>query len=285
MSVAEWQTLLLDDGYQYVRMRHGIEVALIDRQSPFGNEYLLPRGTLREPPHNLKRATHIFMTKCTGAANDELIARIRKYNRTAEIIECAHKPLHLQNAFTAEQLPLANLESFAKMKDGQTMFNRSPTGSNLVGQYFSPLKERYSNIDTTPENLLMWFHHVPWDRRMRNGRIFWDELVYRYQTGVHYVSWMRQAWNALEPHVDARRFAEVKAKLAAHEADAGSWRDTCVRYWQEFNGRPIPTDTSRRTQEITKYACPGTIRVSTNARSDAFRDTHPAVPLLLPAAS
>ena len=53
-------TLLLDDGFQYVRMRHGIEVALIDSQAPFGNEFLLPRGTLREPPGNLRRATHIF---------------------------------------------------------------------------------------------------------------------------------------------------------------------------------------------------------------------------------
>lgn len=103
-------TLLLDDGFQYVRMRHGIEVALIDRQSPFGNEYLLPRGTLREPPENLKRATHIFMTKCTGAANDELIARIRKYNRTADIIECAHRPKHLRDLATGEIRPLEDLK-------------------------------------------------------------------------------------------------------------------------------------------------------------------------------
>jgi alpha-glucuronidase len=88
----------------------------------------------------------------------------------------------------------------------------------------------------------MWFHHVPWDRRLRSGRIFWDELVYRYQTGVHYVSWMRQAWDSLEPWLDARRFAEVKAKLAAHETDAGTWRDTCVQYWQQFSGRAVPTD-------------------------------------------
>ncbi|MEU4521959.1 alpha-glucuronidase family glycosyl hydrolase [Amycolatopsis sp. NPDC024027] len=120
-------------------------------------------------------------------------------------------------------------------------YDRSPTGSGFTAQYFPVLAARYADIETVPENLLMWFHHVPWDRRLRNGRIFWDELVYRYQTGVHYVSWMRRAWDSLEPHVDARRFAEVRAKLAAHEADAGTWRDTCVRYWQEFNGLPVPT--------------------------------------------
>jgi len=99
-------TLLLDDGFQYIRMKHGIEVTLIDRQAPFGNEYLLPRGTLREPPGNLYRATHIFITKCTGADNSELIARIRKYNRTADIVECSHRPRHLRNFVTGEIKPL-----------------------------------------------------------------------------------------------------------------------------------------------------------------------------------
>ncbi|GAT33174.1 tetraacyldisaccharide 4'-kinase [Terrimicrobium sacchariphilum] len=99
-------TLLLDDGYQYVRMKRGIEVALVDRQAPFGNEYLLPRGTLREPPENLRRATHIFITKCTGADNADLIDRIRSYNRTADIIECSHRPTHVTNVFTGENEPL-----------------------------------------------------------------------------------------------------------------------------------------------------------------------------------
>jgi tetraacyldisaccharide 4'-kinase len=103
-------TILLDDGFQYVRMKRGIEVALVDRQAPFGNEYLLPRGTLREPPGNLSRATHLFITKCTGADNSDLIARIRRYNRTADIIECAHRPRHLRNLVTGEILPLEFLQ-------------------------------------------------------------------------------------------------------------------------------------------------------------------------------
>ena len=121
-------------------------------------------------------------------------------------------------------------------------YDRSPTGSNFTAQYFPPLERRYGNIDTVPENLLMWFHHVPWDHRMDNGRLFWDELVLRYQTGVQYVTWMRETWDRLESYIDARRFAEVQAKLAAHEADAADWRDTCVGYWQGFSGRPIPVD-------------------------------------------
>jgi alpha-glucuronidase len=130
-------------------------------------------------------------------------------------------------------------------------FDRSPTGSNLVAQYFPTLQDRYGNIDTTPENLLAWFHHVPWDRRMSSGRTYWDELVYRYQMGVEYVTWMRETWDALQPYIDARRFAEVKAKLATHEADAASWRDTSVNYWREFSGRDIPVDGGPLSAKIT----------------------------------
>ena len=60
-------------------------------------------------------------------------------------------------------------------------------------------QQRYGNINTTPENLLGWFHHVPWDHRMSSGRSFWDELVYRYQMGVQYVTWMRETWDSLQP--------------------------------------------------------------------------------------
>jgi alpha-glucuronidase len=121
-------------------------------------------------------------------------------------------------------------------------FNRSATGSNFVAQYFPTLERRYGDIATVPENLMMWFHHVPWDHRMRSGRPFWDELVYRYQMGVQYVTWMREAWDSLAPYIGARRFSEVKAKLATHEADAANWRDTNVNYWKEFSGRDIPVD-------------------------------------------
>lgn len=99
-------TLLLDDGLQYLHLKHRLDIVLIDRQAPFGNEFLLPRGTLREPPRNLRRASYIFITKSSGQSNDELIRRIRRYNRTAEIIECAHRPLYLQNITTGEQSPL-----------------------------------------------------------------------------------------------------------------------------------------------------------------------------------
>ena len=102
-------TLILDDGLQYLHLQHRLDIVLVDRHSPFGNEYLLPRGTLREPPGNLRRASYICITKSEGADNTALVERIRRYNRTAEIIECTHRPRHLQEVFTGKRLPLEAL--------------------------------------------------------------------------------------------------------------------------------------------------------------------------------
>jgi tetraacyldisaccharide 4'-kinase len=112
LAIDKWNvdTLVLDDGLQYLHLKHRLDIVLVDRQAPFGNEFLLPRGTLREPPRNLRRASYIFITKSTGESNQVLIDRIRRYNRTAEIIECAHKALYLQNIVTGERMPLEKLK-------------------------------------------------------------------------------------------------------------------------------------------------------------------------------
>src|SRR6478735_5173738 len=106
----EADTLLLDDGMQYLDLAHSIDIVLVDSCSPFGTEALLPRGTLREPPKNLRRASYILITKCNGNSNEALIARIRKYNKTAEIIECTHGPIYLEDVFTRERHPLEYLK-------------------------------------------------------------------------------------------------------------------------------------------------------------------------------
>jgi tetraacyldisaccharide 4'-kinase len=101
--------LLLDDGLQYLKLKHRHDIVLVDRTAPFGTEYLLPRGTLREHPRNLKRASYIFITKSDGDSED-LIKRIRKYNRVAEIVECRHRAIHLVDINSGEILPLSALE-------------------------------------------------------------------------------------------------------------------------------------------------------------------------------
>ena len=103
-------TLLLDDGYQYWDLRgRRHDVVLIDRQQPFGNEYLLPRGTLREPPSHLARANTIFITKSDGKTED-LRRRIATLNSTAAVIECVHNPMYLEDVFTGDRQSLEILK-------------------------------------------------------------------------------------------------------------------------------------------------------------------------------
>jgi len=102
-------TLILDDGFQYQRLKHSIEVVLVDATNPFGNGNLLPRGILREPIRHIRRADIIFLTKCRGdisAVRD----RIRRYNSQADIVECNHEPSVLKDVWSREEYPLSWLE-------------------------------------------------------------------------------------------------------------------------------------------------------------------------------
>src|SRR5437773_1915440 len=103
-------TLLLDDGFQYWKLRgRRQDIVLVDRQQPFGNERLLPRGTLREPPSHLARASTIFITKSDGDTS-ELRRRIAQFNPTAGVIECIHHPLYLEDVFTGQRSGLETLK-------------------------------------------------------------------------------------------------------------------------------------------------------------------------------
>jgi tetraacyldisaccharide 4'-kinase len=103
-------TVVLDDGFQYMSIKERINIALVDREAPFGNRSMLPRGTLREPKDHLKRADVIFITKCNGEDLTELKAEIRKYNKHAEILECKHHPLYIEEISTGERKDLSFLK-------------------------------------------------------------------------------------------------------------------------------------------------------------------------------
>ena len=104
-------TLLLDDGFQYWKLAgRRRDIVLIDCQAPFGNEHLLPRGTLREPPSHLARATTIFITKSDGDTA-RLRARIARHNPSAGVIECVHHPLYFEDVFTGERHGLELIRS------------------------------------------------------------------------------------------------------------------------------------------------------------------------------
>lgn len=104
----EADTLILDDGFQYLDLRPRLNILLVDSTRPFSNHHVLPRGLLREPIKNIRRADYIFLTKSKGGNRcRHLKTFIRRHNRRAEIIECCHKPLYLEDIYVKERrLPL-----------------------------------------------------------------------------------------------------------------------------------------------------------------------------------
>ena len=114
-------TIILDDGFQYQKLKHSIEVVLVDSTNPFGNGNMLPRGILREPARNLRRADIIFLTKCRGDVS-AVKEEIRRYNKSADIVECNHTPRVLKDVWSREEYPLSWL-------DGKTLCTLSGIAS------------------------------------------------------------------------------------------------------------------------------------------------------------
>jgi tetraacyldisaccharide 4'-kinase len=108
-------TLVLDDGFQYLPLKGRLNLLLVDKTNPFGNGRLLPRGILREPVKHLRRANYVFLTKSNGRRDAELESLIARYNPSADIIECAHRPQYLRRvgagpAEAGAQFPLTWLQ-------------------------------------------------------------------------------------------------------------------------------------------------------------------------------
>jgi alpha-glucuronidase len=137
-------------------------------------------------------------------------------------------------------------------KDG-IGFDRTPTGSNAVAQYAPPLRQEYSDVATTPENLLLWFHHVPWTYRMKSGRTLWDELVMHYTQGLANVHEMAQGWARLKPYVDPQRFRITADFLDIQERDARLWRDASIAYFQSLSGLPLPAGMEPPQHDLAYY--------------------------------
>jgi alpha-glucuronidase len=138
-------------------------------------------------------------------------------------------------------------------------FDRTTTGSANVRQYPEALCRLYNDINTCPETLLTWFHHVPWDHKMKSGRTFWDELCHKYDEGVREARHFLAVWDAMQPYVDAQRFSEVQRKLRIQARDSEWWRDACLLYFQTFSHRPIPQDVEHpvhNLDEMMKFRIP-----------------------------
>jgi alpha-glucuronidase len=119
-------------------------------------------------------------------------------------------------------------------------FDRTRTGSNAIAQYAPEVAAQFADPTRTPENLLLWFHHLPWDYRLASGNTLWDELVRHYSRGVGTVAAMRKTWGELAPMIDEERAAQITAFLAIQEQEAQWWRDASIAYFQSLSKRALP---------------------------------------------
>lgn len=121
-------------------------------------------------------------------------------------------------------------------------FDRSPSGSNAIAQYPEPYRSLYASSSTCPDNLLLWFHHLPWDYKMKSGATLWDELCRHYERGCVAVSDMQKSWMKAKPYIAPELYRDVEERLATQARDAIWWKDGCLLYFGEISGMPLPDD-------------------------------------------
>jgi alpha-glucuronidase len=119
-------------------------------------------------------------------------------------------------------------------------FDRTSQGSNAVEQYAPQLARRFSDLETVPEEYLLWFHRLSWDFQMRSGRTLWEELLAHYDNGVAEVEAMKAAWMSLKSYVDPGRFKKTAQYVDIQLEEARWWRDACIAYFAGQSGKSLP---------------------------------------------
>ena len=121
-------------------------------------------------------------------------------------------------------------------------FDRTKNGSDNVSQYPAEMCNIYNNVETCPEQLLLWFHHVPWTHKMHNGETLWEALCHTYDQGIREAEAFAAIWNQMKPYIDNERFEAQKLNFDRQAKDAWWWRDACLLYFQTFSKMQFPID-------------------------------------------
>ncbi len=138
-------------------------------------------------------------------------------------------------------------------------FNRTDHdgGSANTRQYPDRLYNLYNNIETCPEDLILWFHHVSWDYVMRDGLTFWNNLCYKFDEGMRLAESFVKTWEQMRPYVkDAACYEAQLQRFKRQARDAQWWHDACLLYFQTFSKRPFPADMRPcifKLEDLQKY--------------------------------
>lgn len=132
-------------------------------------------------------------------------------------------------------------------------FNRTASGSNAIAQYSPQVAAQWNDPKTCDENLLLWFHRLPWDFKMKNGNTLWNNLCLKYQWGVNEVRTMREEWKQVEQAVDPMLFKQVAQLLNVQEQEAVWWKNACLLYFQTFSKKPFPQGVEKAGKTLEEY--------------------------------
>ncbi|WP_304068797.1 alpha-glucuronidase family glycosyl hydrolase [Pedobacter glucosidilyticus] len=132
-------------------------------------------------------------------------------------------------------------------------FNRTTSGSKATLQYFPPVTQQFDDVKSCPEEYLLWFHHLPWDYKLKSGDSLWDGIVKKYYKGADEVKEMQKIWDTVENDIDSQTYQQVKQLLAIQYQEAVWWRDACVLYFQSFSGKPIPIGLPKPKHNLKYY--------------------------------
>lgn len=196
--------------------------------------------------------------KMTFSNEEGVVATLKKIMiQSSEAAINFREPMGLTHQGTGSHYGPAPWSSrskkYSKVDEKGIGFDRTSTGSKAVEQYHEPLASQFENIETTPEEYLLWFHHASWDYKTKSGKTLWSELVSKYYQGVETVEKMQETFAGLEGKIDPERFNHIQALLEIQLYDAIRWRDSCVLYFQKFSGMQIPAEFEKPAHTLEYY--------------------------------
>lgn len=149
--------------------------------------------------------------------------------------------------------PEWNPTYYHKADENGIGFDRTPGGSNATVQYASELSSIWNNLETCPEEYLLWFHHLPWDYRLKNGQTLWDGLALKYQKGVDQVKEMLVSWESAKTYISESQYTEVRMLLDIQLKEALWWKDACLLYFQTYSKKELPDGVEKPIHTLDYY--------------------------------
>nr|WP_288934275.1 alpha-glucuronidase family glycosyl hydrolase [uncultured Allomuricauda sp.] len=233
---------------------------------PFGQADWYGFGRLAWDPYMDSKEIADEWLRCTFGNEKQFLEPIKKMMmESREAVVNYMNPLGLHHIFDTSHhygpgpwvdnlsRPDWNPVYYHKADEEGIGFDRTKTGSDALSQYAPELEKMYADLDTCPEEYLLWFHHLPWDYKLKSGRTLWDGLGIKYQEGVDQVREMITIWENMKSYVDSDTHHQVSMLLDIQLKEAKWWRDACMLYFQTFSKMDFPKEMETPENTLEYY--------------------------------